>query len=187
MTLQEFNKNLDKVAKDMTGRFQQEMMVKIGLEAKRLIFTRVHGTGIDAKGNKYKGYSTKDTLAGSSTFAFKKGADRFFSNKKLEWRTVKGHHLAILPGGYAKIRQLQDRQTAFVDFELTNRMWKDINIIKSTITTVTLGAKEELNKAKLAGNTKRRTDILDLNQKEIDELKKTYGLSVLNIFKENGL
>jgi cupin superfamily acireductone dioxygenase involved in methionine salvage len=66
-------------------------------------------------------------------------------------------------------------------------MWQDINVIKSTNNSVTIGAKEELNKAKLAGNTKRRTDILDLNQKEIDELKKTYGLSVLNIFKENGL
>jgi len=187
MTLPELNKTFGKVAKDMTGRFQEEMMVKIGMEAKRMIFERVHDTGIDAKGNKYAPYSTKNTLAGSSTFAFKKGADRFFSNKKLEWRTVKGRHLAILPGGYAKIRELQDRQTGFVDFSVTNRMWKDINIIQSTITTVTLGAKEELNKAKLAGNTKRRTDILDLNQKEIDELKKTYGLSVLNIFKENGL
>jgi hypothetical protein len=70
-------------------------------------------------------------------------------------------------------------------------MWNDINIVSKATDhqtgTVILGAKQDIEKKKLAGNTKRRGDILDLNEKEIDELKKTYGLSVLQIFKENGL
>lgn len=191
MTLPELNKNLDKTVKDITGSFQLAMMVDIGVRAKQLIFDRVHGTGVDAKGNKYAPYSTKPTLVGNKTFAFQYASQALLGSKskrkELEWRTVNGKHLAILPGGYAKIRQLQRRQTAFVDFSVTQEMWKDINVIKSTNNSVTIGAKDDINKKKLSGNTKRRTDILDLSQKEIDELKKAYGLSILNIFKENGL
>lgn len=191
MTLPELNKNLDKTVKDITGSFQLAMMVDIGVRAKQLIFDRVHGTGVDAKGNKYAPYSTKPTLVGNKTFPFKYASQALLGSKskrkELEWRTVKGKHLAILPGGYAKIRQLLHRQIAFVDFSVTQEMWKDINVIKSTNNSVTIGAKGDINKKKLSGNTKRRTDILDLSQKEIDELKKAYGLSILNIFKENGL
>jgi len=191
MTLPEANKSLDNIVKEMTGHFQGEMMVKLGVEAKRLIFDRVHDTGIDAKGNKYASYSTKPTLVGDKTFAFKFASQALLGSKskrkKLEWRTVKGKHLAILPGGYEKIRQLQNRQINHVDFSVTQRMWQDINVIKSTNNSVTIGAKEDLNKKKLSGNTARKGDILDLNKKEIDELKHTYNLGVLQIFRENGL
>ena len=55
--------------------------------------------------------------------------------KALDWRTLgtgtEAKHLAILPGGYAKIRQLQGRQTQFIDFSLQGRMWSDIHTISS--------------------------------------------------------
>jgi hypothetical protein len=195
MTFPELDKKFDKIVKDLTGSFNAEIMVKIGISALTFIKQRVQETGVDAHGKKFAPYSTKDTLIGSTSFLQKAAGDKLLGSKekrkKLEWRTVNGHRLAILEGGYKKIRELQGRQTDHVDFSVTNNMWNDINIISKAGEhqkgTVIIGAKQDKEKKKLAGNTKRKGDILDLNQKEIDDLKLTYNLGVLNIFKENGL
>ena len=203
MTLPELNKNLDKTVKDIQNNYNGDLMVKLAIDASTLIKNRVIETGINAEGQKYSPYSTKPTLVGCKTFIQKSTCQTLLGSKskrkELEWRTIGGNRLAILPGGYKKIRELQGRQTGFVDFSVTNRMWKNILVTKRTDPGLLssdadhkngiaiIGAREELEKKKLAGNTNRRGDILDLSKKEIDQLKKSYGLSVLNIFKENGL
>jgi len=50
-----------------------------------------------------------------------------------------------------------------------------------------IGAKQEIEKKKLSGNTKRRGDILDLSPKEINELYELYNLNSIKIFRQNGL
>jgi len=191
MTFPELNKKFDNVVKDLTSNYNGTIMVRLGAEAKRMIFDRVHGTGTNAQGQKYAPYSTKPTLIGNKTFAFGYSSAAVLGSKPkrklLEWRTVNGHRLAILPGGYKKIRELENRQTAFVDFSVTQRMWDNIGVIKHTNNSVTIGAKEQKEKDKLKGNTERRGEILDLSEKEIGILKNTYGLSVLQIFKNHGL
>jgi hypothetical protein len=195
MTFPELDKNFNNVVRDLTGSYNGVIMVKVGLEATRLIKTRVQETGINAEGKKFPAYSTKDTLVGCKTFLQKSACATLLGlkakRKELEWRTVNGHRLAILPGGYKKIRELEGRQTNHVDFSVTNSMWNDINIISKTGDhnkgTVIIGAKQQKEKDKLKGNTERKGEILDLSHKEIDELKNTYGLQVLQIFKNNGL
>jgi hypothetical protein len=190
-------------------------MVALALAALTKIRERVTETGVDADGKKYKGYSTKDMLVGSSSFVKKAAAKTFFAQKDLEWRTIggssgyaamlaissgtssgmsgggKGSRLAILKGGYKKLRELQGRQTAFVDFTVTGDMWKDINVISKQPDhqkgIAIIGARNAKYKDILAGNTKRRGDILDLSKSEIDELKESYNLNVLKIFRQNGL
>lgn len=195
MTLDEYNNKFGKVISDMQSGPGATIMVQTAITALTLIKKRVQETGVNAEGQKFKPYSTKDTLVGSTSFLQKAASDKLLGSKakrkELEWRTVKGRRLAILPGGYAKIRQLQGRQTDHVDFSVTNSMWNDISIISNqgdhSRGIAIIGAKDDIEKKKLAGNTERRGDILDLSDKEIEMLKSAYNLGVLKIFKENGL
>jgi hypothetical protein len=68
-------------------------------------------------------------------------------------------------------------------------MWNDISIVSNKSEadkgTVRIGAKAETEKKKLAGNTEKRGDILMLNDKEIAEITKLYGMSIQQIIDKN--
>lgn len=199
MTLEEYDKKLSKTIQQMVNNHNGVMMVNIGLHALHLLSDRVQKTGVNAKGQKYAPYSTKPTLIGSSSFIRKDVADRLFGSKSkrkaLEWRTLgegeSARRLAILQGGYKKIRELQGRQTNHVDFNVTGQMWTDITLISNRSDHANgiaiIGTKDKESNDKLSGNTKRKGDILDLSRAEIIILEKEYGIGVLQIFKENGL
>lgn len=195
MTFPELDKKFTKIINEVSNNSNGELMVKLGEFALTLIRERVIKTGVNAKGQKYAPYSTKPTLVGCKTFIQKSACQALLGSKnkrkELEWRTVGGHHLAILKGGYKKIRELQGRQTNHVDFSVTNNMWNDINLVSKQGDhqkgTVIIGARKEEEKKKLAGNTKRKGDILDLNPKEINDLYESYHLNTLQIFRNNGL
>ena len=194
MNFEDYNKRLNGVIKDLQTGAHGEVMVRMAVNALTLIKQRVQETGTDAKGQKYKGYSTKPMLMNCSTMilsACSKVAGSKEKRKELQWRTVNGHKLFILPGGYKQWRELHGRQTQHVDFSVTNAMWNDINVISKQSDhekgVAIIGAKQDIEKKKLAGNTKRKGDILDLSQKEIDTLKASYNIDVLQIFRNNGL
>ena len=195
MTFDDYNKRLNGVIKDLQTGAHGEVMVKLAINALTLIKQRVQQTGTNAQGQKYAPYSTKPMLVGCKSFVQKNACEALLGSKSkrknLEWRTVKGHKLAILPGGYKQMRQMQGRQVAFVDFSVTNAMWNDVSIISKGTDhqkgIAIIGAKQDIEKKKLAGNTKRRGDILDLSNKEIDVLKANYNIDVLQIFRNNGL
>jgi hypothetical protein len=199
MEIPEYNKRLGKVIQQTQNFDNGETMVKVAISAWTSIYQRVHNSGTDAKGQKYAPYSTKPMLVGCKSFRVNDCNTIFGSKEKrkgLEWRTVNGHHLAILPGGYKQWRQIRGAQVNYVDFAVTNTMWNDINVEKSGTVSkqgdhmrgvAIIGAKQEQEKKKLAGNTKRKGDILDLNQKEIEDLKLTYKIAELQIFKNNGI
>ena len=203
ITVQQAADNFGKVVKDLQNNYNGELMVKVAITGFTLLRKRVQETGVDAKGKKYDPYSTKPILVGSKTFLQKKVGDTLLNTKdkrkKFEWRTINGHRLAILQGGYKKVRELEGRQTDHVDFSVTNNMWNNIMAQKPTekdlLSThadhcrglAIIGAKQDIEKKKLAGNTKRRGDILDLSQNEIEQLKKSYNIDVLQIFRNNGL
>lgn len=193
MTLEEYNKNLDGVISDLQSGAHGEIMVRMAMTALSLLRSRVQETGTNAKGAKYKPYSTKAMLVGCKSMNASV-CNRFFgkeNNKKHQWVTVKGKRLAILPGGYKQFRELHGRQTSHVDFSFSNSMWNDINVISNNGQhqqgIAVIGAKQDIEKKKLAGNTARRGDILDLSEKEIDMLKTQYNVGVLQIFRNNGL
>jgi hypothetical protein len=195
MTFPELDKKFDKTVKELNNNYNGAMMAIVGSEALSMLRDRIQKTGVNAKGQKFAPYSIKPMLIGCKTFVRTSVCEAIFSSKekrkKLEWRTINGHRLAILPGGYKKVRELQGRPTDKVDFMVTGRMWHDIAVISNQGQhqkgIAVIGAKQQSEKDKLAGNTKRRGDILDLSIKEQDELKRRYNLQVLNVFKENGL
>ena len=198
MTLDQYNKTLNKVITDVATK-QGEIMVRLATSALTFIHERVIEKGEMADGSKFPAYSTSPMLVGGKSFPTKSVSDKVFGSKEkrkqLEWRTLGegegAKRLAILQGGYKQWRQLMGRQTNHVDFSVSNEMWNDINIISNTGDhnqgIAVIGARKDSEKKKLAGNTSRKGDILDLSPAEIDDLKLTYGLEVLNIFKERGL
>jgi hypothetical protein len=195
MDIPEYNKRLGGVIKDLQTGAHGQVMVEMALNALTLIKQRVQQKGVDSSGSKYKPYSTKPMLTGRKNFVKTSAFDELLSSrqkrKESQWRTVKGHHLLLLPGGYKQFRQIQDRQTNWVDFTFTGGMWKDINVISKTSDhqrgLAIIGARNEKYKDVLSGNTKRRGDILDLSHQEIEQLKTSYNLGVLKIFRQNGL
>jgi hypothetical protein len=194
MTPDELVKSYGNVIRDMQSTPRGDIMMKTGVSALVAIKKRVINTGVDAKGNKYKPYSTKPMLANCSSMtesACSKIASSKEKRKELQWVTLKGHKLFEIDGGYKEYRELHGRQTDHVDFSFTNSMWSDVNVISNSGDhnkgVVIIGAKEEKHKKKLEGNTKRRGDILDLSKTEIDELMRLYNIGTLQIFKNNGL
>lgn len=194
MTFAEYDKRINGVIRDLQSGKHGEVMLRLGINALTKIKQRVQETGTNADGGKYKPYSRKPMLANCSTMTLSACNSIAGSKDKrrgMEWRTVKGHKLFILPGGYKQYRELHGRQTAFVDFMFSGRMWSNISVISNQSEhqkgIAVIGAKADEEKKVLAGNTKRRGDILDLSQKEIDELKSAYYIDTLQIFKNNGL
>lgn len=194
MTYQEYDKRVNGVIKDLQNGAHGTVMVNLAISALTFIKERVQETGTDAKGQKYKPYSTKPMLANCSTMILSscsKIAGSKEKRKELKWVTINGHKLFEIPGGYKQYRELMGRQTDHVDFSVTNNMWNDINVVSKQSEhergVAIIGAKQDIEKKKLAGNTKRRGDILDLNSREINDLYTAYNLNVLQIFRNNGL
>ena len=193
MTIKEYNQKLGAVIKTMDMK-QGVIMASLGIEALTMIKKRVIETGVDAKGSKYKPYSTKAMLTNCSALTSSACSTIAGSKDKrrdLNWVTIKGHRLFNLSGGYKQFREIQGRQTTHVDFSFNNDMWNDINLIskagqhKQGIAVI--GARDGHQKKVLAGNTDRRGDILDLSIKEIDYLRDEYNLETLKIFRGKGL
>jgi len=151
-------------------------------------------------------------LIGAKSARTKEVQDLLFGSKKkraaMDWVTLGGNRysqyleaesggnanikrLAVLKGGYKKLRQLWGFPSNYVNFSVTNRMWDNINVISKFSDhqngVAIIGARSDEEKKKLAGNTKRRGDILDLSLSEQEELKQRYNLNALKVFTNNGL
>ena len=193
MTVAQLNNKLENIIKEI--RTDSSIMVAIGMDATAMIKRRVQETGKNADGQKYEGYSTRPMLIGKKSFYKTTTADAVFGSKEkrkeLKWVTIGDHHLAVLPGGYKKLRELQGYRTDIVNFTISERMWQDIGIVSNngdhSSGVVIIGAKTQENKEKLSGNTKRKGDILDLSDSEIQQLKNDYKVKMIKIFRENGL
>ena len=165
----------DRIKNDL----QASLDTVIGAGALALIDQRVRTKGTKADGGQFSPYSTKDTLIGAKSFTSKTYSDKVFGkekNKDLEWRTVKGHHLAILHGGYRRIREIEGRQVAHKDFERTSALWKSIHVIGTKeispdVYQTTVGTENPLSINKMLGVRKQEaTDLLKLSPQEEQRL-----------------
>ena len=68
---------------------------------------RIFNKGLATDRRRIGNYSTSPILVGASSFATKKGANRALGSKKkrrgLQWRTIKGNALAVLPVEHAQL------------------------------------------------------------------------------------
>lgn len=194
MTPEELDRTYTKTINDLNSTPRGEVMNSLGIVALTLIKARVQETGTDAEGKKYKPYSTRPMLANRASMsvgAYNKIAGSKKKREELKRATINSHKLFEIPGGYKQYRELHGRQTGFVDFSFSGRMWANISLISNAQDhnngEAKIGAKNtEINEI-LEGNTKRRGDILDLSDKEVTELKQMYNIGTLKILKSNGL
>lgn len=133
------------------------------------IVQRVFGEGKNEKEAKIGSYSTKPTLAGATSFNTKSGANKIAGSKskraKLKWVTVKsgGKNVSLfeVPGGYKQIRQLDGRQTSFVDLTRSGELKNDFSNSlqrQSPFVWVT-GVKKGINAKKVEGLTDKYGDV----------------------------
>lgn len=152
---------------------------------------RVFNSGLNSRGNKIGQYSTKPMLATKKQFADKSKFKQSFSssgisitkkkvvkkrkvgNRKL-WIKFKGASRAVpimvLEGGYKQFRQIQGRESSFVNLKFRSELFLDI--ASANLTKVTGGydfsVKKNINALKIKGLTKRfgDTPIFHLTKEE---------------------
>jgi len=214
MTPEELNKAFDKIIADLQGAAMTKIMGGAAVEAMTLIRQRITETGRDANGAPFRGYSTEPMLVGKSSFIKQSSAQALLGSKpkrkQLEWRTlyggalsVKSHkrtRLAVLEGGYKKLRELNDRKTDITNFSYTGRMWAEFNYRNNkpevdVISTASdhangearIGPRTPVYRKVLENLTDNFGEILMLSPKEIETVTRDFGLGSLQVFKDNGL
>jgi len=187
ITFLQLSKELEAFAGYLEGPEHGNIMVKMASEALALNKQRVQQSGKNPKGESYDKYSTKPMLSGSknmTTGAFNSIAGSKKKRAELDWKTVKGHPLFVIPGGYKQFRELHGRQTGFVDFTLSGRMWNNIKLVSDRAElnsgVAVIKATEDLQKKKLSGNTERRGEILGLSKAEVQRLIELYEVWIGN-------
>lgn len=186
----ELSKELNAVAGYLEGPEHGTIMVKMAHEALALNSTRVQKEGESSDGNKFDPYSTKPMLAsrkGMTQNAYASIAGSKQKRKELDWVTINGHKLFQIPGGYKQYRDLHGRQSSFVDFNFTGRMWNNIKLVsdRSELNSgvAVIKATEDLQKKKLAGLTERKGEILGLSKEEEKRLADVYEVWVAGALK----
>jgi len=139
-----------------------------------LIADRMINRGQHADGGK-DFYSTKPILIGQSSFTSKTAANKVLGSKrkrkKLKWVSYNGNNLAVLEGGYKKIREIEGRTINFMNYERTGRMWKGFGVIgkkkEKDYITILLGGKNKDSQEKINMNSSRYGgSIIGANEKE---------------------
>jgi len=191
ITFLQLSKNLEGFIGYLEGPEHGNIMVQMASEALALNKMRIQEKGEGSNGEKYKPYSKNPMLTNRSGMiqsAYSSIAGSKNKRQELDWVTVKGHKLFELPNGYKQFRELHGRQTAFVDFTLSGRMWNNVKLVsdRSELNSgvAVIKATEELQKKKLAGNTERRGEILGNSKKEEERLSDIYSVWVEGALKK---
>lgn len=175
-------KNMDQIITQTVGEFGI-VMLQVAETANTLLKKRIVETGYNAEGAKFDPYSTKPMLTNRSAMTgavYSQVAGSKEKRKDLKWVTLqrggKSTRLFELAGGYKEFRDLHGRQTGFVDFAFSGRMWSSVQVVSSEaehqkgLARISTLSDEEMKK--LEGNTERKGTILDLNDEEVAQISK---------------
>jgi len=114
--------------------------------------------------------------------------------KELKWVTLKrgGKNIRLfeLAGGYKEFRELHGRQTNFVDFAFSGRMWADVQVVSGDdehkLGRARISTLSEEQMKKLAGNTERKGTILDLSTDETNALARIIEKRLTDLWRQQG-
>ena len=183
------------------------VMLEVAQTADTMIKDRVIKTGQNAEGQYYPGYSTKPMLTNLSKDVYdvkngsnitnKARAEKYGSKKKrkeLKWVTLqrggKNIRLFELEGGYKEFRNIHGRRIDFVDFAFSGRMWADIQVVSGDdehkIGRARISTLSEEQMKKLAGNTERKGEILDLSSDETYSLARKIEKRLTDMWRQQG-
>lgn len=194
-------KKFERFAQDLSQNGLAYAMLRAAESSRAMIFHRVTETGTDAEGKQYTPYSTKPMLTNCSALLMKT-CDQLAGSKEkrreLHWVTLQrvnraGKRIRVfeLEGGYKQFRDLQGRQTGFVDFSFTGDMWKSIQVTTGMDEArkghAVITANNDKDMAKLVGNTERRTDILALSESEINTISEIFEEEIMDMLRNYDL
>lgn len=173
------------------------VMLQVAQSANAMIKDRVIKTGQNAEGEQFDPYSTTPMLTNCSQMtqaACQKKTGSKAKRKELRWVTLnrggKSVRLFELAGGYKEFRELHGRQTGFVDFAFSGKMWANINVVSGDdehkIGRARISTLSEEEMKKLAGNTERKGEILNLSSDEIYTLARYIEKRLTDMWRQQG-
>jgi len=173
------------------------VMLQVAQSANAMIKDRVIKTGQNAEGEQFDPYSTTPMLTNCSQMtaaACNKKTGSKAKRKELKWVTLKRGGKSVrlfeLAGGYKEFRELHGRQTGFVDFAFSGKMWANINVVSGDdehkIGRARISTLSEEEMKKLAGNTERKGEILNLSQEETYTLARYIEKRLTDMWRQQG-
>ena len=173
------------------------VMLQVAQSANAMIKKRVIERGENAQGEQYDPYSTTPMLTNCSQMtqaACQKKTGSKAKRKELKWVTLKRGGKSVrlfeLAGGYKEFRELHGRQTGFVDFAFSGKMWANINVVSGDdehkIGRARISTLSEEEMKKLAGNTERKGEILNLSQEETYTLARYIEKRLTDMWRQQG-
>jgi len=164
-------REMERRISDLRSRFSNDFIqwgnTVLGATALKMIAERIRKTGQAPGGGSYKPYSTNPMFVGRKSFLSDTKSNILLGSKKkrkeLQWFTVQtkqgGRRVALLDGGYRKLRELQGMQVGHKDFLYTGKMWGDIKVLRTDAKgdgfTTTIGAISAIADEKLEHNQER--------------------------------
>jgi len=195
MTEKEAVEKLNCVANE-TVNSMAGLMLGVASSAATLIKKRIKDTGTNAEGQAFAPYSTNPMKAWYNKESAKSTlTDNAYALAKQRYKRKRPSKKPLvsftLQQGYKEYRELHGHQTAFVDFAFSGNLWSNVQVISSDAEhsqgTARISAMGDNYRKILSGNTERKGVILDLNDKEVEELNKQVEKWITGIFHNCGL
>lgn len=162
-----------------------DVMPIVASTALQIMKERIYGQGQDAGESKIGTYSSSPTLIGRTSFTTAGAANKVFGSaskrRALKWVTLNGRRLAVLPGGYKAIRELEGRQTSFVDLRRTGTM-ENSHTFQVLRNGFEIGFDNVVQGEKMAFNEARfKTIISHFSDNELDQITDVYVAELARI------
>lgn len=179
MTLEEHNAKLQTLASQASQKAREGIVVSAGYSLLGAIKNRIIKDGKNSSGAQIGTYSTKPAYYPRGAFikkgAFKpQGKNQIFAqdgtrNKKI--KRDKGRKTMYLPEGYKELRQIQGRESGFVNLEYSGDLMLSYQG-EPTDTAMLLGFTKESQLKKKEGLEGRYGDVFHATKEEIDAYNK---------------
>jgi hypothetical protein len=192
MTVEEFNKRLTKLEKDIIGKLPgQFIQAKAGFDISAMVSDRVIQKSMSGDNTHFSAYSTRPMLTSGTTA---KSQNVWRGKKDKKWVTIKkgakNIHLFVLEGGYAEMRRLEGFSNRFKNFWFTTEMWRKFGLKRTTknrngFRLVFGGLTPEAQK-KIDANTQREgKNILEMTKREVNSINANVSLWIDNMLRKN--
>lgn len=117
MTLEQYQSRLQQVATQVANRITDAAIIPAGSTLLARIKNRIINEGKGSAGNKIGSYSTKPAYFTRSKFVKKAAFKPQGKTGKGAKKNGQARKSMYLPNGYAQLRQIQGRQSSFVNLE----------------------------------------------------------------------
>lgn len=177
-SIDELSKKLKQAADELEVEIPN-ILLEQEITAKSLVQDRVQETGKDAKGGQLGDYSTKKIPAFFFIGKGKKATDNKLRKLAREKKNI----------SYSDFRQLDGKQSAYVDLTFTGQMWRQTGLVQKQITNkksvIVIGQTTERSEKVADYNTIRYGNFLELSESEVEIITQDFAAEVEDIINRN--